>query len=471
MSFGDSSKECLNLWLYLNLIKHLPNFQRFLNRLKQKDHFHSTLFEVVVLGDYCNNGHKMIIQDEENSKSKTADFLVIDSNQTIHIECKSLKSTSRKEQVFWDDLYSRILSLFEKMNLGWNIEIYCEKELTAEDVKEIYRVIKKSAIERDLAESIISNGHVIIRKNEISDETIEKLKEMLSISTDASGESGTYFFDEAALAKFSSDKMNLSDGSAKKGGSLLITPFKIETGGVPVFLSPHRVGIYPHYNFDLSERIISVIKAASKQVPHDEIGIIHVEIPKDITSNFFNVIDKCYEKIQETLSNNHGRINAVVLYGSYYEKNDQSLGVSLNYTIPNFFPNKLTNPPFKTLGTTDIIEDFPGNEGTFALQCAIDPSWDPLSIQLLKNLSSPDGLKRLSIYISEGNKFRIELATSETGRVVMTFSKPVSIPRGEPIIIACSWERKDLQLRIFSSQQEKIYDEVGTYHIKGSESH
>lgn len=456
---GDGSKECLYLWLYLNTIKHIPNFDRLLNRLKQRDHYYSTVFEARVIGEYHNDGNQIEIIDEANQQNKNADFIISNLKQAIYIECKSLTSTSRKEQVYWNELYSRVLSLLEKMNLCWNIEIYCKKELEAVDVTSIYNEIKASVIQENYLDSIIANENVVIRKRKIKDESIGRFIDFNTINTDETGLSGSYSFDDMALAKYSRDMMNLSEGSARIGGSLLITPFKIETRGVPVFLNPRRVGIYPHYNFDISERIISAIKAASRQIPHDQVGIVHIEIPRDITSNILKVIDSCYDRIHSQITHNHSRINSVVLNGLHYERNHQNLGVSINYTINNSAPGKPILTPFKTLGTTNIVDNFPGREGTMVLQAVIDPSWDPLSTQLFHDLSSHDNKSRLSIYICDGNKFRIDLTSSEIGRRVMTSNELINIPRGLPITIASSWTTESLQLRIFNHLNEKIVDQ------------
>lgn len=455
LSFGEASKECMNLWIYLNSIKGIQNFSRIIDKIKQKDHYYSTLFEARIISEYLNKGYDLSIQDESPGNGKTNDFIIKTNNYKINIECKSLLNVSLKEKAFCDELYSRIFKILQRDNSQYNIEIYCKKELSGGDVDEIVSAIKKTKYSFD--DIFLSNEMIIIRKVIISNETNQMIKKILC-NDNMSHEYITTHNNEVELAKFSRDMMNLSDGSAQQGGSILLTNLiageEINTWTLTAF----RVGIYQHYNFDISERIISAIKDASRQIPQDEIGIVHVEIPQDISKYFLIIIDKCYEQIQHFISKSHKRINSVVLSTYNFENNSHSVGLNIYYSINNLCPNICINNEFPSLEIIAVQNEFPDDEGTFAMEYYFDKSWNPLSIQLLTSFSSIDGTKKFNIYLIDKSSIRIEIINDYFGRIVVTPSQHIEIPLETKLLFVVSWKDKQLSFRIFDNKKNKIIE-------------
>jgi len=441
LSLNSNSIICLHALMCLKNLKDVINLERLIKDLRIKEKFYSTIFEARIASEYRSKGHKIEIQDETGIvKGGICDFFVTIDEQKIYIECKSLSDLLQNERKQWNELIIRVTNMLEQKNLSWNIEIYLGKEIGSKDVKTICSILKKDISLKIIETRYLADNSIIIKKEEIKKGILDKINKTFLINSNAFGEKGQTAFDENKLANLSKNGMQLTDNQfdlASEG--LLITEFKMLNGGVPSSLSAFRVSIFPHANFDLTKRIIANLKKGAKQIPKDEMGIVHISVPNTIANHLVPIVDSSYNEIYGRLKRNHGRINAIALYGQFFERNPWGPLLSLHYLIPNLKPNKSLPKNFELLGVENLHIEIPPEKGTVIFEFMMDPMWRPGLTYRIFHHSSPDGNYQLKLLTMPENKLRLEIVTPIIGRQFLLSDEPISLLPTQHYKFAARW--------------------------------
>lgn len=438
---NSDSIICLHALMYLKNLKDVRNIERLINDLRIKGKFYSTIFEARIASEYRSKGYKIEIQDETGIvKGGICDFFVTIDGQKIFIECKSLSDLLQNERKLWNELFIRVINMLEQKNLSWNIEIYLGKEIESEDLKTICSLLKRDINLKVIETRYLADNSVIIKKEGIKKETLDKIQRTFTISSNTLGDKGQIAVDEKKLAHLSKNGMQLTDNQFDlESEGLLITKFKMLNGGIPSSLSAFRVSIFPHANFDLTKRIIANLKKASKQIPRDEMGIVHIAVPNTIANQLVRIVDSSYYDIFGKLKRNHGRINAIVVYGQFLERNPWGPLLSLHYIIPNLNPNKSLPKNFEILGVENLHVEIPPEKGTVIFEFMMDPMWRPGLTYRIFHHSSPDGNYQLKLLTMPENKLRLEIVTPIIGRQFLLSDKPISLLPTQHYKFAARW--------------------------------
>lgn len=461
---SNSSRDCIALYIHLSTIQNIPNFSRILLDITTNDKYYSSVYEAKVAFEYVRQGYKVTIQDETGATSgRVSDFIISIDDQELHVECKSLDVIEEVEQNNWNELRNRTLSLLNKYARNWNIAVNCSKEIDANDVNQICTILKRCIKNGDLEDVNLFDNTIQIFIKETAIELTDDLRNMMTITSDESGEHGTYAFDDQ---KFAQIALDLSRSKDQEGNTILATLIKFGEFGELEFKSICNVTVFPysqHHQHDVTDRLISNIKRASKQIPKDKSGIVHLAIPCHISNHFFEIIDNCYDNIYNLLEKNHSRINAVTLYGEFYDKQQNGLVTSINYVIPN--PNPKLNLPknFKTLDTHIILDSNIDCEGTVCFVYKFANDWLPNSIETLTSVTSPNGLTRVAVYYLAGNYVRFEVRSPALRRKYITSDTPVSMPLNERIIFIGRWTNKRLQMKLMDKNEITFSEKELTY--------
>ncbi len=441
LTLNTGSIICLHALMYLKDLRGVKNYHRILSDLKVKEKFYSTLFEARIAAEYRSKGYDLVVQDETGiNKGGICDFIISLNGKKIYIECKSLNDLLKSERNFWNELTIRITNLLGNRNLNWNVEIYLGKEIEAKDVEKIYELLKadidsKSKETRSLAENSIK-----IRKVEIKKEALDAIKETILISSNSNGNAGQMAIDQRQLALLSKDAMKLPEKHFDlESQGLLITKFKMQKGGIPSSLRAFRVSIFPHADFDLTKRFFSNIRKASKQIPKGEMGIIHVAVPHLIGNHLMQIVDNSYDNILNNLERNHSRINAVVLYGQFFERNPWGPLLSLHYIIPNMSPKSSLPQNFEIIGVENLNLEIPPEKGTVIFEFMVDPMWRPGLTYRIFHHSSPDGSYQLKLLTLPGKKLRLEIVTPIIRRIFLLSEKPINLRPAQHYKFAARW--------------------------------
>jgi len=447
---NSDSIICLHALMYLNDLKGVKNHERIFNDLKIKEKFYSTLFEARIASEYRSKGYDIEIQDETSLNSGgICDFFITIDNKKIFIECKSLSDLLQIERKSWNELFIRISNMLESKNLSWNIEIYLGKEIESADVEKICSLLREDINSRKLENRYLSDSSIIIKKEPINKADLANIQKTFLISTDASGDKGQIVFDQKQLAHLAKNGMKLTNNKFDiEGQGLLITKFKMLNGGEPSSLVAFRVSIFPHADFDLTKRIISNIRKASKQVPKDEMSIIHIAVPNSIGNQLVRIVDNSYDKILRKLKRNHSRINAVVLYGQFFERNPWGPLLFLNYIVPNMNSKNALPKGFDILGVENLNIEIPPEKGTVFFEFTIDPMWRRGLTYRIFHHSSHDGSCQLKLLTTTGNKIRLEIVTPVIGRQYLENEKPINLVPGYNYKFAARWGEGEISMFI-----------------------
>ena len=447
---NSDSIICLHALMYLNDLKGVKNFERILNDLKIIEKFYSTLFEARIASEYRSKNFHIEIQDETGiNKGGICDFFITIDGKKIFIECKSLSDLLQIERKLWNELFIRISNMLENKNLSWNIEIYLGKEIESADVEKICSVLQDDINSKRFENRYLSNRSMIIKKERINKKDLANIQKSFPISTDTSGDKGQIAFNQKQLALLAKNGMKLTNNKFDiESQGLLITKFKMLKGGVPSSLVAFRVSIFPHAEYDLTKRIFSNISKASKQIPKDEMGIVHIAVPNSIGNQLIRIVDKCYDEILRKIKRNHSRINVVLLYGQFFERNPWGPLIFQHYIVPNMNPKSILPKNFYLLGVENLNIEIPPEKGTVLFEFMMDPMWRPGLTYRIFHHSSEHGSSQLKLLTTPGDKIRLEIVTPIIGREFLENEKPVNLVPSQQYKFAARWGDREISMFI-----------------------
>jgi len=413
---SQRSHLLLNMLCHLKVIETLPNIERIIKSIKERSTFYSAIFEAFVASAYHIKGYEVeIVEERPNTAEKTCDFRIKIGEQTVYIECKSLEDFSIKETREWQELFRRIHKALDRHHRNWNINILCGKQIDHKDLDLIHTECVVNIRNNNLGRREIGGGEFIIECSKIS-EWDEELEGSLNIVTNC---------------------------------QLLCHKIATRTlkNGKVVAKNPRIIGVSPYFEGDISPRLISEFKRATKQIPKVGPSIIHFVIPYKKGPQLIEVVDKSYYRIYSKLNKDSNRVNAVVISGVTIDEKSQTPINCIHNIVPNLNVRSELPPGFSILGSNDKGISIPDNEGNVGIGFGFYQEFMGLNTPtyVLYDHSNNDGRYQLKIWKTWNDRLRFELFTPTLGRVYVD-SNLIELDKRKKHSFAARWNKDIVEL-------------------------
>lgn len=156
------------------------------------------------------------------------------------------------------------------------------KEINGNDVSQICSVIKNDIDSKDTKTRSIDGDTIIIKKIPFTKDDLLHISKSIVTSTDETGNKGKMSVNGRLITSYFKNKMKSTGENHDLNDNFVVTSTRMLKGGIPLFENAFRISIYPHANYNLTKRLISSIKKASRQIPENEAGVVHIAIPNSI---------------------------------------------------------------------------------------------------------------------------------------------------------------------------------------------
>lgn len=412
--FGLSVQSSRALEMLSNLIdiKNIPNVQRIKNSIRNKGTFFSGIFEAYIAAGYLFQGFSVeAVEEQPGNKQKTTDLHVKVGSQIIYVECKSLDDFAIKESKHWQEILDRVSCILRNHKKNWGITILCGKQIDDKDKQSICNEIAIDIKKNNLGLRRLENKKIIIQ--------YEKLSEWDQVFT------GSLII-------------------PKRGEHVMLDAEVIrETDGMK-YKNCRIIEVKPHVELDVTNRLVSEIKKAARQVPKEGPGIIHIAIPHKVGSQLLDVTDSSYLKIFKILNRNSQRVNSVVITGSVLDNNHLPLTYH-HYVIPNMITRSELLSDFSILGANDTGISLPDKAGKIHIAFTLSEDWDKNKPAYIYNYCSKNGKYQFRIWRTWSDKLRIDLVTPSNGRIFLESNIGGFVPNKQNYF-DCIWNEDEIKI-------------------------
>lgn len=404
-----------------------------LNKLVGKEQYYSTIFETFVFTGYRALSQAVSFVPESSDAGERRPDLHVSTQSAsgVFIECKSLLDDIERESRAWTEVEIRIAGILNRMRFNGRVHI---------------------------TPSRLINHH-----------DIEALVAFVGGELSRSPDPATYTFGDFTIevTKFLADgqmlPLPLEISHDKDGRGWIET--EIDTAQNAA-IRLWAVEAQPYLEIEQRDRVADLLRDASKQLPNDQPGVVHLQIPYRKSAHFLDVVDRVRPKIEGVLSRRH-HVCAVVLSGRFINPHMASDGSAItdHYAIiPNFRAQKTLPSDFRLLGSEAIpsflehigdldLTRIPNErfdvlpEGTILLEFSI---FSPLMNQTGKYLMrycSADGCRQLSVWQTFQNRVRFEVVHEQFGRRELTINMN-NLSVDEEHKMAFSWSENGISLAV-----------------------
>ena len=268
--------------IFLENTLRLKNSESIVRRLKDPASFYSGIFEAKIAANYLVTGYNVAIPDDDScNPGKTWDFSIRCGDDTLHVECKSLKDYSPQEYINLHNLAIDIIHLLGLYKLAYRVIIFAGDKPSSTATQEVIDRTKK-ALSSGYIKDILVGGHNIELK-------FEKIAD----------------WDKTILTN------HFPIPPAPPG--IILFDYHKNKDKSKVYVTNIREVTFYKYSTSLpSGRIINAITKARKQLPPAGPGAIHINIPIRSISDILNIYDRNLSNISNLLQKNTTRVNAVV---------------------------------------------------------------------------------------------------------------------------------------------------------------
>jgi hypothetical protein len=410
---------------------HDLEFGNVLKKLVGKDQYYSTIFEAFVFAGYRASNQVIAFVPESRETQRPDLYVSTESGSGVYIECKSLLDDIEREESAWTEVEIRIADILDKMRFNGRVHITPSRLITNRDIEALVAFVR-GELSRSPEPAIYTFG----------DFTIEVIK---------------------LLADGQTLPLPLELPHNKDHRGWIETEIDVLQN---VAIRVWAVEAQPYLDIEQRDRVASLLREASKQLPNDQPGVVHLQIPYRKSAHFLDVLDRIRPKIEDVLSRRH-HVCAVVLSGRFINSHMASdgFGITDHYAIiPNFNSQKTLPPDFRLLGSEPIpsflehigeldLTRIPNErfdvlpEGTILLEFGI---YSPLMEQVGKYLiryCSADGRRQLSVWQTFQNRFRLEVVHEQFGRRELTIDlNNLSTDREHKMALA--WNKNGISLEV-----------------------
>lgn len=324
-----------NTSFILELLSNLKDLEikyditRFIEGLKVSNKFYSTVFEIQTAVLYASIYDIEII--EEQPSLKTPDLkLNVSKDKSIYIECKSLQ----------------------------DFEIENNREY-----KKLISILRTYCVQKRKSNQIIISAGDNFREQNIND-IIKEIKQYINEDK----------FGDYSLKDFNLEISNtkISDWDTPMYGDISIRhpnhaqfqcfwQMKPLFNGIPEYKHIILIGVEAKPILNFEKRIEREIKNAKKQIPENEFGIIHIQLPIHQGFNFENYINENYDELKRILETKTTRVNTLIISNPIYNMQDFNPLIQniQYYVIPNMKAIKTFDFDFRYPFTNYLPNNIP----------------------------------------------------------------------------------------------------------------
>lgn len=288
--------------LVLGKVKKMNGFNKYLDRLKNIDHYEAYFFELEVALYYILKG--MSVEFIEEGNTKTPDLKVRYLDFTFWVECKSRYGFSKSEKNnmnFWNKLEPLLLKNFGNNKINVAIIIHALEKPKIEDIQDLSNYIFHLVETDDIGFCDIKSGKYNTKKDptgkyEIAIERLTDIDEKIYRHTIEYNEK--HFFD----------------------GYL----FSINQEAYGTYVTnPIFIAYKYERHIDKISGLLNGLSSAAKQIPPKGPSVVWIRIPDNMLKNKTDTnLEEVISRIKNELrGDNYTRINEVVITSNYSESN------------------------------------------------------------------------------------------------------------------------------------------------------
>lgn len=409
LHLSQSSLRCLYLLSDLLDIQHMDNCNRIIKAIKEKGTFYSGCFEASIAAGYSFLGCDVaIIPELSTTGQRTCDLVVSKDGKAIYVECKSLNDLTIKSNRHWTELQRRLGRELSNYKRNWSIDIQSTEDFKGKDIETVFKPIQHSIRKNDLRTIEIDCGKYIVNLTYLADWDQEYYGNSFDFKPN-----GEVFTVEAEMKRLANEKMMIKN--------------------------PHIISVKMNPDMNLSGRIIAELRKASRQIPKEGPGIVHIELPYNKGQEFLNVIDSSYNAVFKKLNKDSSRINAIVISSKIFELGDHPLNKHL-YVIPNYRAYNNLPETFTILGCEVVsgIDNIP-DTGRIDFGFTVTRDFEKGKPGYILRQVSNDGRHQIQLWKTWDDLMRVDLITPVTLRKYNQ-KKYTSLRKNQRYKICISWD-------------------------------
>lgn len=375
LSLNENAIFLLNLYFTFEICKNVKNFERILRTLKIDREFFSSCHELDVARYYVELGYK--VEAIPETTQKTPDFKVTtNEGDIVYVEAKQLDNLKQKEDVKWQQLIKNIDSILVKYKKSLQIHIIATETFDKINQNEILRILEEYCEKYfNKGNCKATNDYVTLEISKICDWEQEGIEEV-----------------------------PISDL-----GDINVTNCIFKNTGMR---NLRAISVTKFTKLDIQKTIRNNIQKASKQATNGHPLIIHVGLPNKKSKELLTISDYVQKQVLGDVNRNFEKVNAVILSGSFIEKNSKEANPARDFRIiiPNF------NSKFEIPKTFRFNSGKELNIETILEQGSVSFTYDAEDIQ--KNLKS-EMFSDLGFFCSHDakNQFRLHITNHEMLRL------------------------------------------------------
>jgi hypothetical protein len=396
LSFSSRAWFLLDDLAALDSAKGDPAYPSLIEKLKGRKQFFSTLYEAQTYAQYHQLGYDVSIVPASPTPSiRAPDFkLSLSGGETVFIECKSMLDDVEEEQQIWRDIRTRIATALTKHSDSVGLRIVANRRIRQKDKKQVLQTFYR------LLREFPNTSHTLSDAVKMSIKAIDDPTIALS---------------EPCTFPRKRHEQGWAEATATEGN--LVHAWTIQS--------------IPFVEVDQTDRILRLIRQA--QLPHDGLGVLHLQLPYQDPYHFFEVLSAARPKVEDILSRRR-HISAVLLTGRFMNTDMKDGGDIMSRHIavlPNFaiqtLPANFKLPGHRSLEVMSepkdmdlalgAINDFELTpSGTMTIEFSLNERLDEQPGRFLMSYCSTDGRKQLGVWQSYNNFFRIDIIHDAFGR-------------------------------------------------------
>lgn len=427
LSLHKESILLLDVYNDLVVTKKVPNWERLTNVVFHDERTGSFVDELACLKDLVETGHLVEICDETGiTGRKTADFILHNDGQSIHVEVKSLEDRRSSEVYKWLQATKSLNDTCQSKSISYHITIDVS-DITNPNLKQRIIECMSSGIKaaKEYGEEALPSGKVVFRRFH---DPIKLLPPQIGDPPD-----GFERYVSARVDKAHPENVDYA------------IAFDI------------RVQLMD----DLIQTTLNQIGSAAKKFPSESANIIYIGMPFVDGRYFMEQTDILFDSIYNELNRKRSRINAVVLMAKTINSGilaSNQQPITYERFIISCHQPKVPFPRWFSFPLANMDNEIDLNsEGTLSFQ--FQPH-APMIHQRGKNLFwllSPTGNTQVRIWQNYTDRLRFDVMSKLTKRILID-ADVSSINPYDRCFAALTWKVSEVILHIFTPDGElKFY--------------
>ncbi|BCG80689.1 hypothetical protein [Mesorhizobium sp. 113-3-3] len=404
MQVSEEATFLLELQFALDFLKSSHSYADTITRLIDKSQFFSTLFELFIYMTYSFELHRDVnFIPESTVQGEKRPDLVFKSNDgsLVYIECKSMLDDVRVEQRVLLDILAAIARKLKGSTMSLSVIIRANSRLKPGDSDAIIVT----------ASDLIENYPRLTRAD--TDDFALRVFKILEV--------GQHM-------ELPIEFQALEGADSMIGGGEY---YETEIEGVTKSFARKlwKIDTFTFPDTKQSERIVGLIKKASKQLPRDVPGIIHLQIPYRDPRHFQSVLDEVKSAVDNE-SSKRTHVCAIVITGRFQDKEKHKRAggdpiLTFHSVIPNYNAEFVLPKDFRLLGShpdmtitdeNDVEKTFEmGAEGGLLTKFAPEAELSDHGGVHIVQYCSRDGRQQINVWQDFNNRARVEVWHEEAG--------------------------------------------------------